>query len=1188
MLRCVPWICLLALVACEPEAIEEPLPTPPETTILLDDFTTDPLDGVWRWDGGDTERRVVEDGAARLETRLAHAVTPGHTEVYNRLRPKVDGRVDAISAVLEVDRYETVYASARALVTLAYQPEADRGTDRNLLLVRVGMHATDTNALRTAIQSFHCVDEGCTTSHPLAISAGDFPHNVHTSTDTPHRFTVRFEEDAERFVLEVDGRRATLDASTLVGFDPDDFLYAEVRNDARRVVAPGDVARMDVRVHEVSLDGVPYDDFTGARLDPTKWESGDLERRLDPNGGFTLALGHADENRTLRLPLRAALTAQELAATVRVDEVVFDDESPSPPIARIGGHWYTDGSSQDGGGATGNIYAGIGIVGGSVVRWDVVRCLAPDCADRDLLGSGELGETAVGEAEDLYVGVEDSVFTFRRGDQTATFDAAAAGAARVGDPTIATTGLEARYPFQGDGPAYVRANFSNVRTDPPGSIEVGDAAWMTHQSVGGGLRGVVAVGAHEDGTVLHATRGAADGMRCSGDDCLALRLEIEADEAGYRIDRAYDVTGSWQQGASTSEVAGTLTFTRVDGRAEGTFSLTAAGDPLSGSFTAPWHASATVSPRGGAEANPIAVHGGCASWPFCAFATSPDASTWLAVPKAPADARAFRLTEGGAGLKVYSETGSLLCTSTRVADEHVCRTTGGGSTLFAEITPDGEHDGPPVVYVHEDYADVVADQATTQSVDVGTARWFRVRGATAPHVVETVAHDRASDNIELYDREGRYAVGNGWCCGEGNTQQSFLRDPKGTLWARVTAHADQSWVPYTESSTTFTLRPRTVEDGTSPDDAVAVTATRAYWSFNHIFARDEALHVRFEMPTTEAGAHSGPGLLRAEVMDWRPVQSPIDLLLYTDPADPEGSAVRTSDGEACASTLRDNGGAGRWEAICYALFDAEPTYYARLGGPGVLRGTHAAFRVDTFWETDTRVTAPDVEHAGTHGPGEAARYVAWTEAGKGYNHVGQTYDTGGNRRGLGLGMGSLSTPTPGCTWFCWRGLGGIGTSDWDDPIRTHGFFVDADQAPLFIYFDIRNWESGGAPIDFDTSLRETGGGLTMSDPAEIDDPVRVHQDGHLDPGVAHHYTFVAEYTTYALQVHASDPDYGATPTWAGGWTLHAGEDTIAACAPDHEQRARCDVALQAGATYVLRVHNDDEQTRIRYTIRGER
>ncbi len=1139
-----------------------------EDLVLLDDFTGSTLDGVWRWAEGDTVRREIVDGALVMAARDVYAETAGIGGVVNNLRTGDTGRIDHVRALVSVEDYASFGSGARVHLGLRYQPEADRGTSMNLIDIRVQLQSWAGQLPWPGINAYRCLDADCETFEELPVDGGIFPWEEQVDLGDARQLEIEYDESVGTFSLAVDGRVATVFMSDVTGFSADDFVFAELRAQAYPTSDAGQESAIEARVHTFEVNGQVYDDFSVEHLDATRWQLGDVVRRQQ-DGALVLALS-SDEAATRMLPLRGASGIHELAATVRVEALRRGEDAAT---ARLGGVWYAAADVARDAGLEDHVLAWVGLQDNQAV-WTVALCEDATCDDVTPIAQGVLEDgVPVGDARQLYVGFNGTHFTFQSEDDApVSFDVVTAGYAVFSKGNPGPKGPMVHQPAPSEGWGAIRATFDDVRTNPPGTLALtgdrGARRWKT-TAFEGRLGEVVVVGPdpQEPGAVvLRAQRTDASGAPIE-----ALTLVVGATDWSAPM-TVYGGTLLTDGDASIDVSDGTVTLSRFDGEiVAGAFAATlSSGEEVNGTFTAPWVESTRPIEHAATPALPTGIDDWCSEWLFCDHTVPGDRVSALAFYLETGASRAVRV-QGGAELLLFDTNGATVLCEDRSsgATEKLCRITEAPTTgwYYAMVTPHAASAERLRLSIHEDFIDAEAGNALDLETPVGARTWLRYPTPSGgPYKATLVTQDVASGGLDMWDGRGRYLIGNGWCCSSGNTQESFTRATEGGLWVRVDVGEDQSWTGHTESTHHYTLTVAPASTGAQPDQAVQrAPSGDVYAAFNYTFGADDELYLRFD------AERSGPHLVWVEVMSWRPVDGPVDLMLFEAPADPEGTALRTTEGAECESVPRN----GQWAVACYALLTRGQTYYARMRERLGRAGVHGVFRVDLPWvEADT--FALSTVHTSTLSTTDTRGHVWWLDEGNGYAATVTTshalQDT------AWVTLIDHATPTPSCEFFCNQELARGETAN-AVAVR---YVIDASQAPPFLELDVHPHHSGS--LGFQFGVAPVGEGNDARSPFELPnfDPSLTYS--RLPGGGSHYYAFrTVGQRLRTFTVESED--------WAGGsFTLTqsggtGGSVTCNAALDRGIYRAACEYTLPDRADFVLRVIGGSSGRPTHYTLR---
>jgi len=416
--------CLLMLSACDGcgsmDYDERGLDLP-----LYDDFESEIIDRALWYPGEHV--REIRDGEVALETR--HDLDDGE-DIYLRAdvrTPPFEEHHEVLARVKLVD-HEVSGAQARAAVELNYQDEDDwlAGLDQSYVAARSEIRSGG-SGLEWAWYVFGCANSDCTQGYPFPDPVGELPAEP-PQPDTWYDLGVAFDEYTSTFTLTIDDATATVDASDVAAFEPDDFLQVRISSRVTGLDDSADRGFAAARADDVEIDGAPFDDFSGDELDLDRWRRGDLVRELQ-DGAFASVAADDDEVARSRLVMADSSGVEALYAQIALDEHTASGSSR----ARIGCALYHSEGSGEGQG--GDVWAELGLWGDEA-RAEVFRCTDPDCDQVEWLtdAAGEdgfpvVGQAAMGEVHGLLVQWDGAELVFQLDDQEPLrFDPVAAGA----------------------------------------------------------------------------------------------------------------------------------------------------------------------------------------------------------------------------------------------------------------------------------------------------------------------------------------------------------------------------------------------------------------------------------------------------------------------------------------------------------------------------------------------------------------------------------------------------------------------------------------------------------------------------------------------------------------------------------------------------------------------------------------
>jgi len=1167
-LRLIPL--LLVLAACSSTTDTGQVPSIGQVgddLTLLDDFDQGSIDGVWRWAEGDTVERTQQDGAVQLSATGATPKVPGLGGHTSALRTPLNEPHNRVEADFTIDDFESIGGQARGGLGMIY----DLGSN-STLMVRVVLRSRDSSGLAVEVDAITCDDSGCQGLDSSAFDFTDFPYDANVDPTTSHHLSLSYNQADQTILAQYDTWTGTIDTTKIPDFDPSGFQFAELSTAGAAAGFATPEARARATVRNVMVDGAPYDAFTGDHLDVSKWQQGDFVRHVQ-DGELVLAAGASVPDTESRLPLRDFQGVHEIAAKVRVDEYTWTGDDPDwAPVAGLGGIWYDDGTGGDGsGGVAGQVYAGVGVRGGTDVQWMVLRCVSSDCSDHEVLGRGSMGSLDLGTAENLYIGWNGAWFTFQRADaEPVTFNPAEVGYPPAGPPTAGWKGAHVRFPWDGVGQGYVKAAFDDFRTNATGTIDlsVGDTteAWTTAATSGGDLASLACIGSDpSDDTLgqLHAITGSTDGLSCSGSDCTQLDVTFPTDaELSPGAVLAATVTAR-TGGGSPMAGSGSITFSEGafsgSARVKGTFNGTLDdGTAVQASFDAPWIPAATPPDPAASENAPEALDPSCSLDPFCLQSASASRTTWFTLDTSPGDTRTVRLWGGDATATLFDADGTTLCATTVVSGDNLsapCTGTASGDHLLVAISG-YDSAGRTTWSVSEPFTDIEPRTRLSGTLPAGAHHWYRLFGGdpSAAWMVLDYPQDTADADVIVYDQLGHQLLQNGYCCTGSGTLQEYAvpeGNTTGTFWFRVTseggAHAYEVEVDPSAS-------------GASAPQALSHEIGDNYSSLNLAIGDQATRWVTFTT-TANGGAYK----LYAESLG--PDGGPrVNWTLSTDPDNPTGSEVRTDQGTSCQGAFVSNN--TRYEASCWVLLDPQTPYYLALTEQDGVRPTPLAFRIDSPFQ-DARVVSPDESFGVTVPSGQSANFVAWTDAGKGYNltMTGSTISATFSDIDRNV-LRSMST----------------------NPGKVYGMPLPGSEVQSFTRLELYNF--GRGVVDVAPTLETHGTGEQPDEAIQIPLLGNFVEDDVLQAHGQHFFQFQAPQAGQYTIALIGDSYGTMSPV---SWSIftdptHPGSTTVAFCAPaqnpnyNYRWEAVCSVPLNPGTAYYLKTYEQDGLDGVHYQL----
>jgi hypothetical protein len=210
------------------------------------------------------------------------------------------------------------------------------------------------------------------------------------------------------------------------------------------------------------------DDFSGPRIDTTKWKEADVVREVNTaTGKLVLKLANRSESGNIRnsLVINDPDSITALKCDIKLVSAQLDSGGNATAFARVGGFFY---NTKTAGGATGDIFAAVVIADkgfGPEAYFDVVEVLNDEVTDFTLLKSEQIvppgGLPTESVIEIAFNGTETFDFTVNGTKKSYT------SAPKVERPAVTkfkgpSVGLNADT-HVGDG--YVYAEFDNIYTN---------------------------------------------------------------------------------------------------------------------------------------------------------------------------------------------------------------------------------------------------------------------------------------------------------------------------------------------------------------------------------------------------------------------------------------------------------------------------------------------------------------------------------------------------------------------------------------------------------------------------------------------------------------------------------------------------------------------------------------------------
>jgi len=456
------------------------------TVVSYDTLAKGPIDSM-KWDNYEFER-VIDSGKLKLDVRSADGSTGPITNSLPMKNPasvnKIQATITPVAFVATSDVTSVPNAKIMAMVGGRFYndgtTDGKTGSCLGDILAQVGVGTTDLTP--TALSVYWAVvrytTDDCNTTTKLG--SGVFVASAATGTAYPvsvgwngaNRFTFTYNDGSTTHTKSfTDTASSSINAPN----NPFKGLFAKIKDNA------GLNGRITADFDSVFINNGadPYDDFSAAEIDQTKWINSESERFIDnTNKHLTLlARGSANSSTMTDNNLAIAMpgTVKTIQATVNAQELTIDVSSTAHAFAYVGGRFFNDGSGGAGTYA-GDIGAFIKIqvtnVAGApqyVGKWKVVRFTGDTLDESETIQEGPDTPKAVSlnKAYTLSVGWDGTKFTFVGNKQTYTYT-----------PNLTVTA--AKMPFKGVGTIIsdkevtgtAIAYFTNVMVDAPQALTV--------------------------------------------------------------------------------------------------------------------------------------------------------------------------------------------------------------------------------------------------------------------------------------------------------------------------------------------------------------------------------------------------------------------------------------------------------------------------------------------------------------------------------------------------------------------------------------------------------------------------------------------------------------------------------------------------------------------------------------------
>ena len=212
------------------------------------------------------------DGQVLFDVQKAYGDNLLSNELDVRIRA-TDQAADRFEADFTVDSAATTGSdvSMRTEVRMLYQPDLNWSPKywNDLIIVGALIYYYDGNIYVSGF-TWGSRNSNGTSLYAMPAAVGDYPFGTQVDFGSTNTLAVEYDEATHSLIIEFNGQRSSYDMSGLPVFNPANFKAAEIRTRVLYVNDPEDSGRIQVRVDNVRMDGVDYDDFNDG-LGVNKW-----------------------------------------------------------------------------------------------------------------------------------------------------------------------------------------------------------------------------------------------------------------------------------------------------------------------------------------------------------------------------------------------------------------------------------------------------------------------------------------------------------------------------------------------------------------------------------------------------------------------------------------------------------------------------------------------------------------------------------------------------------------------------------------------------------------------------------------------------------------------------------------------------------------------------------------------------
>ena len=422
---------------------------------LYDSFDTAIIDRT-KWSSHEFVRRI-EGGVLQSElTRFGSDGTNG----LNLVNPGVVNEIQADVTVTAVAN-SNAHTQARVLGDFYNDGTAGGGFSGDIF---AGIEIRHNGAgLVVAYFVARCENSDCSTVTDLIFDDSTFGPAMLGNTYT---LSVAWDNIADMFTFGFDANSVNIDPVALgapeVGPPQSANAFKGIGTRVDEIGGASEGAFIAATFDNVEVNGNPYDDFSTALIDRTKWLDQEFVRHIE-GGRYVSELTRFGSGSGNNLQFINPAAIKGIQADVTITD--FDNTS-AIPRARLRGYFYNDG--RPGTGHEGDVFADIELrhlSGQLLARYLVFLCDDPNCDTGPRLNDNiDLGPISLGVTYRLTMDWNGELFTFGLDNNMVTFDptvdAPNMGPARVPVMSLNTVISGLSDPTRG---AFISATFDNVR-----------------------------------------------------------------------------------------------------------------------------------------------------------------------------------------------------------------------------------------------------------------------------------------------------------------------------------------------------------------------------------------------------------------------------------------------------------------------------------------------------------------------------------------------------------------------------------------------------------------------------------------------------------------------------------------------------------------------------------------------------